>query len=159
MNGPDSFEGRRLGVLVTNGADAKTLRSMRFAVTNVGAQMALIAPTISGVLDTDGNELAVDEKIDGGPSVLFDAVALVLSADGAEQLSTQPAAHDFVTDAHVHCKFVGLGPNAEVLLLAAGLDDSRRDAGYVDVGSTQKSSAAFVDGLAALRHWDRIFTA
>lgn len=137
LSGPDSFEGRRLGVLVTNGADAKTLRSMRAAVTNVGAQMAHIAPTISGVVDSDGNELAVDEEIDGGPSVLFDAVALVLSADGA--------------DAHVHCKFVGLGPNAEVLLLAAGLDDSRRDAGYVDVGSTQKSSAAFVDALAALR--------
>jgi len=159
LNGPDSFEGRRLGVVVTNGADAMTLRSIRAAVTNVGAQMALIAPTISGVVDSDGNELAVDEKIDGGPSVLFDAVALVLSAEGAEQLSTQPAAHDFVTDAHVHCKFVGLGPNAEVLLLAAGLDDSRRDAGYVDVGSTQKSSAAFVDALAALRYWDRTFTA
>jgi len=159
LNGPDSFEGRRLGVVVTNGADAKTLRSLRAAVLKVGAQMALVAPTISGVVDSDGNELAVDEKIDGGPSVLFDAVALVLSADGAEQLSTQPAAHDFVTDAHVHCKFVGLGPNAEVLLLAAGLNDSRRDAGYVDVGSTQKSSAAFVDALAALRYWDRTFTA
>jgi len=83
-------------------------------------------------------------KIDGGSSVLFEAVALALGADGAEQLSTQPRAHDFVTDTHVHCEFVGLGPSAELSFPGAGLDDSRRHAGHVDVGSTQKSSAAFV---------------
>jgi len=43
--------------------------------------------------------------------------------------------------------------------LAAGLDDSRRDTGYVDVDPTQKSSAASVDVLAALRYRDRTFTA
>jgi catalase len=159
LNGPDSFTGRRLGVLVTDGADAKTLRMLRQAAASDGAQMALIAPTISGISDSDGNLLTIDEKIDGGPSVLFDAVALVLGDAGAERLASEPTAHDFVVDAHVHCKFIGLGPNADVLLSAAGLDDERHDDGYIDVGSTRKSTAAFIEACRTLRYWDRSFTA
>ena len=159
LNGPDSFAGRRLGVLVTDGADAKTLRMLRKAIAQQGAQMALIAPTISGISDSDGAALTIDEKIDGGPSVLFDAVALVLSADGAAALSAEPTAHDFVTDAHVHCKFIGLGPNADTLLNAAGLGEDRRDDGYVRVDATQKAATAFIDTCGELRFWDRSFTA
>jgi len=159
LNGPDSFAGRRLGVLVTDGADAKTLRILRKAVTQQRAQMALIAPTISGISDSDGARLTIDEKIDGGPSVLFDAVALVLSAAGADMLAAEPTAHDFVTDAHVHCKFVGLGPNADTLLNAAGLGEDRRDDGYVRIDATQKAVAAFIDACGELRFWDRSFTA
>ncbi len=159
LNSPDTFAGRRLGVLVTDGADAKTLKMLRKSATQEGAKMALIAPTITGISDSDGNTLTIDEKIDGGPSVLFDAVALVLSADGAERLAAEPAAHDFVTDAHVHCKFIGLGPNADTLLGAAGLGDDRRDDGYVQIGSTQKAATAFIDTCRTLRYWDRSFTA
>ena len=159
LNGPDSFAGRRLGVLVTDGADAKTLRMLRKAAAQEGAQMALIAPTIGGVSDSEGTALTIDEKIDGGPSVLFDAVALVLSADGADRLAAEPTAHDFVTDAHVHCKFIGLGPNADALLNAAGLDADRRDDGYVQVVPTQKAAAAFIEACRQLRFWDRTFTA
>jgi catalase len=158
LNGPDSFAGRRIGVLVTDGADAKTLRMLRAAAKDAGVQIALIAPTISGVSDSDGTALSVDEKIDGGPSVLFDAVVLLPSADGATRLANEPTAHDFVTDAHVHCKFIGLGPTSHELLAATGLDE-RRDAGYVDIGSTRKSAAAFLETCAELRYWDRDFTA
>jgi hypothetical protein len=43
-------------------------------------------------------------------------------------------------------------------LAATGLDE-RRDAGYVDIGSTRKSAAAFLETCAELRYWDRDFTA
>ena len=159
LNGPDTFAGRRLGVLVTDGADASTLRMLRKAVLQEGAQLALIAPTIIGISDSEGNALTIDEKVDGGPSVLFDAVAVVLSADGAELLAAEPAAHSFVTDAHIHCKFIGVGPNADTLLRAAGLGDDRRDDGYAALGSTQNAASAFIESCRALRYWDRSFTA
>lgn len=53
LNGPDSFAGRRLGALVTDGADAKTLPMLRTAATSEGAQLALIAPTITGISNRD----------------------------------------------------------------------------------------------------------
>ena len=40
--------------------------------------------------------MPADQTVAGGPSVLFDAVALVASAEGVASLATDPAAKDFV---------------------------------------------------------------
>ncbi len=155
-NAPDTFAGRRLGVLVSDGVDAKTLRSLRAAVKSEDAVMALVAPSRHGIHDSDGDELEIAEAVDGGPSVLFDAVAIVLSEAGAEQLAGEPAARAFVTDAHNHAKFIGVGPNAGVLLDRAGLDTDRRDDGYVDFDDTRKSAAGFLEACRSLRWWERV---
>ena len=42
-----------------------------------GAKLKFVAPKIGGITDSAGTHHAADEKVDGGPSVLFDAVALV----------------------------------------------------------------------------------
>ena len=154
-NGPETFAGRRVGVLVSDGADAKTMRSLRRAVEREGAELKLVGPHRSGVIDSEGGELAVDEYVDGGPSVLFDAVAIVLSPDGADSLAAMPTARDFVSDAHAHCKFIACGPNASVLLEAAGLVEPMRDEGYVELDDTRKSAEAFVERCRSLRFWDR----
>jgi catalase len=154
-NGPDSFSGRRVGALVSDGCDAKTLRSLRAALTAEGAELMLVGPSRSGVSDSDGTELAIDEQVDGGPSVLFDAVALVLTPDGAARMAATPTARDFVSDAHAHCKFIACGPNSAALLEAAGLTEPMRDDGYIELGSTKRSAEAFVEACRSLRHWDR----
>ena len=117
--------------------------------------MTFIAPTIDGISDSDGNAIEVDEAIDGGPSVLFDAVAIILTADGAATLAEKPSARDFVTDAHAHAKFVGVGANAATLLDAAGIDESMRDGGYITLGDTNKSATGLLDACADLRFWER----
>ena len=43
-NGPETFAGRKLGVLVTDGTDATLLEALRKAATNEGALVELIAP-------------------------------------------------------------------------------------------------------------------
>jgi catalase len=154
-NGPDSFAGRRVGVLVSDGCDAKTLRSLQRAADNEGAEVKLVGPKRGGVTDSEGNELSVDELVDGGPSVLFDAVAIVLSGDGAAAMTANPAARDFVSDAHAHCKFIACGPNADALLEAAGLGGDMRDDGYIALADTRKSADEFIAMCRSLRHWDR----
>lgn len=154
-NGPDSFVGRRVGALVGDGSDAKTIRALRRALKAEGAELKLVAPSRSGVFDSEGNELEIDEAIAGGPSVLFDAVAVVVTAEVAEQMALRPPARDFVSDAHAHCKFIACGPHTEVLLDAAGLDESMRDEGYLELGATKKSAESFVEACRALRFWDR----
>jgi len=156
LNGPDSFAGRRVGALVSDGSDAKLLDALGAALEAEGAQLMLVGPRRSGVLDSAGTELLIDEIVDGGPSVLFDAVAIVLSADGAAQMAAKPQAKDFVSDAHAHCKFVAVGPNAAPLFDAAGITPDMQDEGYLELSaSKKKSAAAFVTACRQVRYWPR----
>jgi catalase len=111
-NGPETFAGRKIGVLVTDGTDAALLQTLRKAATGEGALVELIAPWIGGVRTSDGALIPAHQKVDGGPSVLYDAVAILASAEGATALAQDPAAKDFVTDAHAHGKFVAYDPAA-----------------------------------------------
>jgi catalase len=155
-NGPDSFAGRRVAALVTHGSDATTLRALRKALEAEGADLMLVGPARSGITDSEGDELAIDEHVDGGPSVLFDAIAIVLTDDGGQRMAATPTARDFVSDAHAHCKFIACGPNAEALLDAAGLTREMRDDGYLELGSTKKSTETFVAACRSLRYWQRL---
>ena len=113
--------------------------------------MEYVAPAIGPVKLKGGGSLTPDHAIDGGPSVLFDAVALLPSADGAADLAGRASAQDFVSDAFAHHKFVGLGPDAADLLAAAGVEP---DEGFADL-ATAEDAAGFLALCGALRHWDR----
>jgi catalase len=152
-NGPTSFAGRKLGVLVCDGANAPTWTALRKAFDAEGAAIEVIAPTITGVTLDDGTTLRANQMLSGGPSVLYDAVAIVVSAEGVEPLSAHPAARQFVTDAHEHCKVVGFVPAAQQLFDAAGLA-SRVDSGYVDI-STRSGADAMLEACRAGRVWSR----
>ena len=102
-NGPDSFAGRKLGVLVGNGVDPKLLKRLQSAVEAEGAVMEIIAPKVGGVEAADGSWIEAKHMLDGGPSVLFDAVALLLTEEAAQHLTGEAAARDFVADAFAHC--------------------------------------------------------
>jgi catalase len=151
-NGPESFTGRKLGILATDGAPAAVITALRSAMKAEGASIEVIAPVIAGVTLDDGTVLPADQMVGGGPSVLYDAVAVVVSADGAAKLSLLPAAKDFVADAHAHHKFVAYVPDAVPLLTAAGVTEV--DAGYVKVGS-RSTATRFGKACRSLRFWER----
>ncbi|MDO5534398.1 MAG: catalase, partial [Propionibacteriaceae bacterium] len=151
-NGPDSFAGRKLGVLVTPGTDATLFDAVKQAFTAAGAVVAVVAPHVGPVKLSDGKEVTPDEAIDGGPSVLFDAVALLPDAAGAAELAGRATAQDFVSDAFAHRKFIGVGPDAGPLLEGAGVAEQADD-GLVDL--TAENVQSFVDTLAGLRFWER----
>jgi catalase len=154
LNGPDSFSGRRIGALITDGVDAKALKALKQAAAREGAQLLLVAPTVGGNTDSDGNELVVDEKLDGAPSVLFDAIALLPTEEAAKQLSSSPVAIQFVADAHAHAKFIGWTAPA-LPLIAAALPEDVRDGGWVELKGTRPSATTFVETCRTLRYWDR----
>jgi catalase len=152
-NGPSSFKGRKLGILLSDGADAALFHGLVKAIDAVGAVYEVIAPKIGGVTLSDGAKVAAKQKIDGGPSILFDAVAVVVSDAGAALLAADAAAQDFVRDAFGHCKFIGLTQEAEPIFVKAGIADALDEA-CVPLASA-KDAAAFVDAIAALRFWPR----
>jgi catalase len=152
-NGPDSFSGRKIGVLICAGADADVLNELREAAVKRGVTVEVVAPTVGGVLMSDGKLVTADYKIDGGPSVLFDAVVLLLTADGIATLSEIPQARDFLTDAFAHCKFIGHTAAAMTMFEAVGLA-GKADPGFVLLGD-DGSVDALLEQCAQLRYWPR----
>jgi catalase len=150
--GPGSFAGRKLGVLVTDGTDAAVLKALGDALDEIGAVLETIAPVVGGVTLSDGSVLAADQMVDGGPSVLYDAVVLLPGAKAVAALAGRSTAKDFVSDAFAHHKFIGYNAASRPLLEAAGVA-ALLDAGCVKV--TRSAAAAFVKKCGALRFWDR----
>ena len=151
-NPPATFAGRKLGVLVTDDAQASILEALRQAVDDEGATLELITPTIGGVTLDDGSAVEGDQSIDGGPSVLYDAVALVASQEGADGLIESATAQTFLVDAYVHAKFIGLSPTARSLF--DRLEMPVTDPGLAVLESAD-DAAAFIRSCRGLRCWER----
>jgi catalase len=154
LNGPKNFKGRKLGILVSEGVDAKLLASVKAAALKEGATVEIVAPTIGGVTASDGSQVAADHRINGGPSVLFDAVAILVSKEGATKLLPEATAKDFVSDAYAHLKFIAYNDSASALLDKAGVSAASRDKGTVLL-KDPKDSVAFMKDCYQLRLWSR----
>jgi catalase len=154
-NGPSLFAGRRIGVLVDAGSDAVALEALSDAAKAEGAKLALVGPSRQGVRDSTGNPLEIEEKIEGGPSVMFDAIAVVLSDAGASRMASNYAAREFVADAHHHYKFIAYDDGAQALLDAAGINASMRDDGYHSLKAAA-TATGFIKACRDLRYWDRL---
>ncbi len=154
-NAVGTFAGRTVGVLVAAGSDAKVLASLKNAVEAEDGQLKLIAPQIDGVKDSKGQLLSIDERIEGGPSVLFDAVAVVLNEATAQRLGKLPAARQFLADAHSHCKYVAWQSSASPLIDVALGKDEEKDAGWIEIDGTKPAAAKFASTCRELRYWTR----
>ena len=151
-NGPDSFAGRKLGLYVSDGADADLVSAIEDAFEAEGATVAIVAPHISGAKLSDGKMKTADEKIDGGPSVIFDAVALVFSDEAGKKFARNKPSQDFVSDAFAHAKFIAWNEGAQPILKAAGIGDAMDD-GMMLIGGDNVDE--FVKLCRQLRFWKR----
>jgi catalase len=150
-----SLVGRKVGCLVTDGVDDALLAEVRQAVEAAGAKLAIVAPTITGVVTAGGELAPADFRVDGGPSVLFDAVVLLPSDEGGAALALEATAVNFVRDAFGHLKVIAYLPSAAPLFVKGGLSDANPDA---DAGLINLPKAAVADFIAAAeggRIWAR----
>ncbi|WP_095200580.1 catalase [Mesorhizobium carmichaelinearum] len=150
-NGPGRFEGRKLGILVTDGTDAALLNALKQALTKAGAKFEIIAPKVGGAKASDGSWIDAQQMIAGAPSVLYDAVALLPAKPAMADLLKESTARDFVADAFAHCKFIGFVEAAAPLLDKAGVAE---DEAVIALASA-KDIASFVTRLGELRFWAR----
>jgi catalase len=143
----DTLMGRSVGILIADGSDGASIKKIKKAVTDAGAGVKIVAPKVGGAKLADGSLLPADGQLAGTPSVLFDAVAIILSDEGAKALSKESAAIDFVRDAFGHLKAIAADKGGFALLKTANVG---QDAGVVDVSNKDAFVAA-----AKTRQWDR----
>ena len=143
----DTLEGRCIGILINDGSDSKIISALRKAATAAGATVKIVAPKIGGAKLAGAERQAADGQLAGTPSMIFDAVAVVLSKEGAAALAKDGAAIDFVRNAFGHLKAIAVDAGGRALLQVAGITP---DAGVVSAAD----ATAFIKA-AKTRQWDR----
>ncbi|QMW24563.1 catalase [Sandaracinobacteroides saxicola] len=150
-NPPMTLKGRCVGVLLSEGADATLLAALQESVAAAEATLKIVAPKIGGVTLDDGSKVAADHALAGGPSVLFDSVGLLVSAEAAAMMAAQAAAVAWVHDAFQHLKIIGASAGAQPLLDKAGV---MADAGVVMIESAGDVDE-WLEVARELRIWSR----
>jgi catalase len=143
-NMKETLEGRQIGILIAAGSDAKAISDLVDALNAAKAKPFIVAPKVGETKLSDGNTIRADGQLFGSPSQLFDAIAVILSKEGAASLMNEGAAIQWVMDAFGHLKAIGHDAAVKPLFDKAGIQP---DAGIVDLGS-------FI-GAASKRYWDR----
>jgi len=141
--GDPPMTGRKVAILFDEGSDKAAIVKLTGEVEKAGGSVFTIAPKV-GSLKLKGGTMKADGQLAGSPSVLFDAVAVILAPEAAAKLTRESAAVQFVIDAFGHVKTIGHDAGAQALLDKAGVE---LDAGVV-----------FLDrfaNVAPKRHWDR----
>lgn len=142
-----TLAGRAVGILIADGSDGAAIKKIKKAAIDAGASVKIIAPKVGSTTLADGTMLAADGQLAGTPSVLFDAVAVILSDKGAKALAMEGAAIDFVRDAFGHLKALAVDQGGQALLKVA---NAGKDAGVVDAND----KTAFI-AAAKTRQWAR----
>jgi catalase len=148
-----TLQGRKIGLLVTDGVDDAQVDMLRKAVEKEGATLALIAPKAGGVKTQQGEMLPADRALLAAPSIFFDAVAMVPSEEGAARLVQEAAAVDWLRDAFGHLKVIGHGASAAPLFEKAAIAIDADD-GVVALEG-RAGVAAFIAAAKQHRIWAR----
>lgn len=143
----DTLAGRVVGILIADGSDATILEKVKAAVAGADANCKIIAPRINGIYLSDGNHAKIDGQLAGSPSVIFDAVVVILSDESAKKMAQDMAACDFVREAFSHLKAIAYDAGGDILLHAANI---KKDAAVVSTGKLEDFLVA-----AKTRLWSR----
>jgi catalase len=143
----ETLEHRTVGILIDEGSDATALKALRKAAEAAGATVKIVAPKLGGAVLSDGKKQPADGQLAGTPSVVFDAVAVLLSEAAGRKLAKESAAVDFVAFAWAHLKAIASDAGAAPLLEAGNVG---KDAGIVDAADPKAFIAA-----AKTRQWAR----
>lgn len=142
-----TLQGRCVAILVADGSNGVAVANLRKALDKAGAAVKVLAPRVSGAVLRDGSRLAADGTCRTMPSVLFDAVAAVMTTEMGEALARDSTVVDWFRDAFLHLKAIAASRGSHAILKAGGIEP---DAGVLDPADTLGFVAA-----AQTRQWER----
>ena len=142
-NADDTMEGRKVAILFAEGSDKAVIDKLKGDIESAGGTAFLVAPKVGGI-KVKGGTLKADGQLAGSPSVLFDAVASILTEEQATVLSAQGAAVQWFMDAYGHCKTIAHDEATLLLLDKAGVE---KDGGVVAIDK--------FESVGTRRHWAR----
>lgn len=155
---------RKVAALLAEGYDAGEFMTVKERLEAEGAIVEVIAKVLGTVSASDGSSIEADKSHVAAASVMYDAIYVPGGAHHAALREQGDALH-FVNEAFKHHKPIAAGgaggneflraSSIEGVRLSDGSGEVVADAGVVSGGSPQDLAGAFVEALAAHRHWDR----
>ena len=142
-----TLRGRAIGILIASGSDGTVIGRLLKTATDAGANAKIIALRVGGIKLADGSMLMADAQLAGTPSVLFDAVAIILSTEGTKCLSMESSAVDFARDAFNHLKAIVIDQGGQSLLEKANV--------WADEGIFDSNDIDLFIVAAQTRQWER----
>ncbi len=109
-------KGRKLGILVGDGADVAVVKALQAEAEAAGASCMIVSQKVGGAKLSDGSVIPADGQLAGTPSLIFDAVVITTGKEGYEALIQDPAALEFAALAWSHLKALGLCPGGRKIL-------------------------------------------
>ena len=154
--GDGSVKARKVALLVADGIDAESLRSVHAALAYAGVVPRFIGARLGRVQPSTGAPIDVEVTMETAPSVLWDAVVVPAEDD---MLANYGQAIEFLKDQYRHCKTIVCLGKASALLNSAGLPtslpDGGADPGLLLLPSAEQAAAALMTALAGPRHFAR----
>jgi catalase len=159
---PHSAQTRKVAVLAADGVDSGPLDQVLEKLRSGGAICEVLAPHGGNL----GGGTEVDRPLQTMASVLYDAVLVAGGRESVEALRGNGAAVRYVAEAYKHAKpLAAIGEGVDLLREAPFDDVKLSDDGLVDDsgvvtlangnGDVDEFSEAFIQAIAAHRHFDR----
>ena len=142
-NAKKTMAGRKVAILFDEGSDKAAIERLQNEIEQAGGRAALVAPKI-GPLKLNGGMLKANGQLAGSPSVMFDAVASILTPERAQKLASDGACVQWFMDAYAHCKTIAYCEGTKLILKKAGVEV---DEGVVPVEALKTTGVS--------RHWAR----
>ena len=153
LPGDGSIAGRRIALLVADGADATALQALYDALVGAGASPRYLGARLGKVKARRGTAIEIEATLETMPSPMWDALVIDASADALARVG--PAV-EFVKEQFRHCKTILVAGAAPALLAAAGIE-APDDPGFIDAaaGMSKAVVATFVAAVGRHKHYER----
>jgi len=156
--GDGSIAGRRIALLVADGAELATLRTIYDALIDAGAGPRFVGVKLGRIGRPGGDAIDIEATLETMPAPLWDAVVIDASANALAKVGQ---AVEFVKEQFRHCKAMLVVGDASALLAAAGIgaDGPASDAGFIQAdaagAATRRILAAFTQAVGRHKHYER----
>ena len=162
-----SVKTRKIAILVADGVDSATLKPIREALEQAGAQCKVVGLRLGSASSASKRQVEIDATVVNTPSIMFDAVLVPAGAEHVKALLQSGDAVHFVLEAFKHCKAICTVGEGVQLLSSLGVvaKGAAAPAGVVvadtpvvnlgDPAAALQIAHDFVAAIGKHRHWDR----
>ncbi|MDB4889291.1 MAG: catalase [Gemmatimonadetes bacterium] len=142
LPGEVGVRSRKIAILVANGVDGASLKTLHASLTDEGAVPRFIGPRLGTYSTSDGDTIEADASMENSPPVLFDALILPDGDAGVKALAADGHTMEFITNQFRHCKpILALGASSKLLQKAGVSVTAKSDGGLMISAANDKNVA------------------
>jgi catalase len=156
LPGSGGIATRKIAMLVAEGMDSSSTKSLVSELNKAGAVVRLLGIRLGSVKSLAGSEVEADATLENSPSVLFDGLILPGGERATLGLAKSSQALEFLKDQYRHGKTIlALGSSATLLEkadISPTLPSGKTDPGVIVAAPGANVGKAFMAALAKHRH-------